>query len=286
MVDRTHYPAGVPCWVDTAQPDAEAAMAFYGGLFGWEFADVLPAGAPGRYIVARLGGRDVAAIGWAPDDPPRSPQWSTYVAVDDLAATAVAVIEAGGDVVVPAADMGDAGRMAVFADPAAAVFLGWQAGSHAGARAVNEPGTWNWSGLETRDPAGAVAFYRAVFGWEPLGGLDASGGGLWALPGYGDYLATIDPDLRARQAAAGVPPGFADAVAWLRALSPDTDPALVPSRWGVVFAVDDADAAVARLESLGGTVLVPTFEAGPTRQAVVADPEGAQFTLSAYTAGA
>ncbi len=215
MVDRERYPAGVPCWVDTAQPDPDAAMAFYGGVFGWEFADLLPPEAPGRYIAARLGGLDVAAIGWDSEGDGRSAQWSTYVAVDRLATTAVRVLEAGGDVVVPATEVGPAGRMAVFADASAAVFIGWEAGTRIGADVVNAPGTWNWSGLETRDPVGAVAFYRTVFGWEPLGGLDAAGGALWVLPGYSDTLERLDPGMRERHAAAGVPPGFSDAVAWL-----------------------------------------------------------------------
>lgn len=34
MNHRT-YPPGVPRWVDTAQPDVEAAKEFYGGLFRW-----------------------------------------------------------------------------------------------------------------------------------------------------------------------------------------------------------------------------------------------------------
>jgi len=283
MVDRERYPAGVPCWVDTAQPDPDAAMAFYGGVFGWEFADLLPPDAPGRYIAARLGGLDVAAIGWDSEGDGRSAQWSTYVAVDRLATTAVRVLEAGGDVVVPATEVGPAGRMAVFADSSAAVFIGWEAGTRIGADVVNAPGTWNWSGLETRDPAGAVEFYRTVFGWEPLGGLDAAGGALWVLPGYSDTLERLDPGMRERHAAAGVPPGFSDAVAWLRGLSPATDPAAVPSRWGVVFAVSDVDDTVARVTSLGGEVQVAPFDAGPTRQAVVADPAGASFTVNSYT---
>jgi hypothetical protein len=283
MVDRERYPAGVPCWVDTAQPDADAAMAFYGAVFGWEFADLLPPEAPGRYIVARLGGRDVAAIGWDPESGGRSAAWSTYVAVDRLATIAVKVIEAGGDVVVPATEVGTAGRMAVFADPSAAVFLGWEPGDRVGAEAVNESGSWNWSGLETRDPAGAIEFYRAVFGWEPLGQLDESGGALWVLPGYGDTLARLDPGLRERHAAEGVPPGFSDAVAWLRGLSPATDPETVPSRWGVVFAVDDVDETVRRVTAQGGSVLVAPFDAPPTSQAVVADTAGATFTVNSYT---
>jgi uncharacterized protein len=31
MHDRDWYPAGVPCWIDTAQPDPKAAAGFYGG---------------------------------------------------------------------------------------------------------------------------------------------------------------------------------------------------------------------------------------------------------------
>jgi hypothetical protein len=36
MSERTDYPAGVPCWVDAFQPEPDAALRFYGGLFGWE----------------------------------------------------------------------------------------------------------------------------------------------------------------------------------------------------------------------------------------------------------
>ncbi|MGH3658951.1 MAG: VOC family protein, partial [Micromonosporaceae bacterium] len=60
MRERTGFPSGVPCWIDTAQPDPQAAVEFYSGLFGWEFEDQMPADAPGHYFVARLGGRDVA----------------------------------------------------------------------------------------------------------------------------------------------------------------------------------------------------------------------------------
>jgi predicted enzyme related to lactoylglutathione lyase len=55
--ERDGYIPGVPCAVDTSQPDPEAAVAFYGGLFGWEFEDVMPQGSANRYFVARLRGR-------------------------------------------------------------------------------------------------------------------------------------------------------------------------------------------------------------------------------------
>jgi uncharacterized protein len=36
MSERDGYQPGVPCWIDTWQPDADAAVAFYTQLFGWE----------------------------------------------------------------------------------------------------------------------------------------------------------------------------------------------------------------------------------------------------------
>lgn len=42
MLERDGYPHGVPCWVDTRQPDPEAAVAFYGDLFGWTFEERTP----------------------------------------------------------------------------------------------------------------------------------------------------------------------------------------------------------------------------------------------------
>src|SRR5688500_6321838 len=158
MLERDGYPAGVPCWIDTAQPDVDAAVDFYRGLFGWDFEDRMPADAPGHYFVAKLRGRDVAAVGSQPEGAPPDPVWNTYVWVDDADATAAKGCDAGGAVLTELFDVLDAGRMAVCADPVGAVFCLWQAGTHRGAQIVNEPNSWNWSDLNTRDVAGAKAF--------------------------------------------------------------------------------------------------------------------------------
>ena len=47
---------------------------------------------------------------------------------------------AGGQVLMPATDIGDAGRMAFVADPTGAAVGLWQANQHIGATLVNEPG--------------------------------------------------------------------------------------------------------------------------------------------------
>ena len=59
MSERDRYPAGVPCWVETLQPDPRAAAAFYAGVLGWEFTGPGPMPGGGNYYVGRLGGRDV-----------------------------------------------------------------------------------------------------------------------------------------------------------------------------------------------------------------------------------
>src|SRR4051794_36193640 len=96
MPDRDGYPAGVPCWIDTSQPDPEAAVAFYGGLFGWEFEDLMPPGAPGKYFIGRIRGGDVAAVSGVPEGAPPIATWNTYVQVDSADETAARVRDAGG----------------------------------------------------------------------------------------------------------------------------------------------------------------------------------------------
>jgi uncharacterized protein len=283
MLERDGYPAGVPCWVDTEQPDPEAAVSFYGGLFGWEFEDRMPPGSPGRYFVARLRGRDVAAVGSQSEQLPPTPIWRTYVWVDSADETVARVKEAGGTALAGPFEVGDAGRMAVLADAEGAVFCVWQARGHRGAQLVNEPGTWNFSELNTRDADRAAAFYAAVFGWEATTvDLGENGFTMFRRPGYGDHLAERDPDLRDRMAADGAPEGFEDAVAWLVPMTGEGAAEDAPPHWSITFAVDDADAVAERAANLGGTVLTPPFDAPWVRMTVLSDPQGATFTASKY----
>ena len=46
--------------------------------------------------------------------------------------------------------------------------------------------------------------------------------------------------------------------------------------------MDRPDATAARAAELGGSVEVPPFDAGPVRQAMLRDPEGAQFPVGKY----
>jgi predicted enzyme related to lactoylglutathione lyase len=273
------YPHGVPCWIDTEQPDPEAARHFYGELFGWSFEDAVPADAPGSYWIATLDGRDVAAIAPGGGD---EIAWNTYIAVDDADASAVLVASQGGTIASEAADAGPDGRTATCIDPTGAAFRLWQPRARPGAQLVNAPGSWNFSDLHTDDLERAAAFYPAVFGWEAEA-LDLGGGAtatMWRRPGYGDHLeATVDPEIRTRQSEVAAPPGFEDAIGWLQPLEAG---AASSPHWHVTITVRDRDDSVAAAERLGASIL-SSADSDWTRSAEIRDPQGAELTLSQFT---
>ena len=262
MSTRDSYPAGVPCWVETLQADTRAAAAFYEGLMGWTLvgSEDPDEEHDWSYLVARLDGADVAGIGALPDGV--APSWVTHVRVDSAEDAAERACAAGGAVLDGPVDASPAGRFVVLADPLGAVFCAWEAEIRAGAERINEPGAWAMSALQTPDPARAAAFYECVFGWlaEPWGPVH-----LLRLPGYvgGTDEQPVPRDVVAVMAPAQ--PGGASA-------------------WAVDFWVADLDAAVARAADLGGRVLVPVHDRPPFRSAVLADPEGAAFSLSQLAA--
>jgi predicted enzyme related to lactoylglutathione lyase len=298
MPERDGYIPGVPCWVDAHEPDPEAAVDFYGGLFGWRFEDVMPPGSEGRYFIARgdasassvfdtsgdKHGGDVAAVRSIPATAPPMAHWSTYFWVDSADEAVSRVRDAGGAVPVEPFDFMNACRMAVCTDPEGAAFGVWEAREHKGAGLVNDPGALVFNGLNTRDADGARSFYGSVFGWRtlPIGG----GGEGWALSGYGDYLERYHPDLREGMAAAGAPKGFEDVVASINPIA--ADQADTPAHWSVTFAVADADAAATKATELGGKVIVAPFDAPwststyTIRIAVLSDPQGATFSVSRF----
>ncbi len=278
MPERDGYIPGVPCWVDTTQPDPEAAVDFYRRLFGWELEDVMPPGSPAKYFVARIRGGRVAAVGSQPEGRSAEALWNTYIWVESADATASKVRDAGGKVLIDPFDVMDSGRMALLADPSGAAFCVWQAKQHKGAQIVNEHGSLNFNTLNTRDPEAAKAFYGSVFGW----GILALPGGfeMWTLAGYGDHLERDNPGIRKAVAESGGPEGFEDVVASINPIR-EEQPDVAP-HWGVTFAVDDADAIAEKAAELGGQVIAPPFDAPWVRMTVIADPQGATFTASKY----
>lgn len=250
-MEMTNYEPGTPCWVDIGVPDMDAAVAFYGGLFGWSFDE--PDEATGGYRQARLRGSSVAGFG--PQMNPGPPVWATYVSVSDAEATQEAIEGAGGETIVGVMEVMDFGRMGVYADDAGAVISTWQAGTHPGCQLVNEPGALCWNELTTREPGGAKAFYSGVFGWTAHDN---------EMP---DGMIYTEWHLGERT------------IGGMMAMIGDEWPPELPNHWMVYFAVEDTDAACATVAELGGEVPVPPFDTPAGRIAVVNDTAGAHFSL-------
>jgi predicted enzyme related to lactoylglutathione lyase len=252
MSERDSYPAGVPCWVDNLVPDPRAATEFYGELFGWEFDGP----GPGDYYVAKVRGRDVAGVGQAP--PGVSPGWNTYVSVASADDTA----RAADRVIVEPFDVLPAGRLAAIADPDGAVIGVWEPADRLGCQLVNEAAAYAMSALHTGNTDAAARFYHDLFGWENE--EFAPGISLFRLPGYvgGEPAQPVPRDV-------------------IAVMAQDDGPA----RWSVDFWVTDADELAARAPELGGSVVVPPFDSIPKRQAVLADPFGAVFSVSTAPSG-
>ena len=116
--------------------------------------------------------------------------------------------------------------------------------------------------LDARGRADVLEFYGAVFGWTA---------GLLPMAGVADYTEFRIAD----KGIAGMMP-----------MEGDSQPTDMPNHWMVYFAVDDCDAAVAKVEELGGKVAVAPTEVPPGTFAIVSDPQGATFGVIAMRAAA
>jgi predicted enzyme related to lactoylglutathione lyase len=245
MAERSSYAPGTPSWVDLTTPDLQAALRFYGELFGWQFEDA--GEEAGHYHQALLRGQRVAGIGPNPPGSPPASFWSTYFSGSDVDAHATAIAEAGGQVSFGPTDVMDQGRMLVGQDPAGAMFGIWEPRAHAGAQIVNEHAAFSWNELIGNDLEAPARFYGAVFGL----GFDDLGDAPYKLAKLGD-----------------------DVVAGIAATGGDSSP-----YWLTYFMHDEVDAGFARARELGGELVGEITDSQFGRYARVQDPQGAVFGL-------
>jgi predicted enzyme related to lactoylglutathione lyase len=249
---RDSAPIGAPCWVDLFTSDPDRSTEFYGRLFGWT------AEAPneefGGYINLNKDGIRIAGA-MKNDGSTGTPDvWSVYLATEDAQATADAAVANGGQVFVPPMQVGDFGTMVLLADAGGAAIGAWQPDEHHGFGILGDPGTPSWFELHTRDYDATTKFYRDVFKWNAHVMADEPGFRYTTLGEGDDSLA-----------------GIMDATAFL----PDG----VSAHWSIYFGVKDADAALAEIVELGGSVVAPAEDTPYGRLATVADPTGALFKL-------
>ena len=252
-IDR-HAP-GSFCWIELNTTDQKAAKTFYSKLFGWE-PDDSPIGPDAFYTTFKLGGRSAAA-GYTMNAEQRAQgvpsHWGIYMEVQNADDAAAKAKQLGGNVIAPAFDVMDYGRMAVLQDPTGAYFCVWQPMTHHGIQIAHVNGTLCWADLSTDDPKRAEDFYGGLLGWTFMRDeKDPSG---YVHIKHGEHPI------------GGIPPGT------------HRKPG-VPPHWLAYFQVDDVDAVAKNAAAMNAKLLLPPMSmAGVGRMAVIADPQGAVFAV-------
>lgn len=247
-------PNGMPVWYELMTSDADGAQAFYADVVGWSIA---PSGmaATGDYrILTAPDGQGAGGLMPLPAGAPIQPGWFAYIGVDDVDAVAEQVVKLGGRVHTPPQDIPGVGRFAFVADPQGLAFYIMRGDSTESSQAfhVNAPGHCGWNELVTSDHTSALAFYGTLFGWQnnesmPMGEM----GDYCFIDHAGQRIGAI------MTAGAG----------W-------------PTRWSCYFNVPSIDAAILRIGTGGGSVMIgPQEVPGGMHIVIGTDPQGAAFAL-------
>lgn len=249
---------GKVVWNDLMTEDLDAARRFYGGVFGWTFDNYSARPGRGRYAIARLGNVYVAGLVPVPSraDGKKVSRWLPYVSVDNVDRAVARATDAGATVAADAREVGF-GRVAAIIDPEGAVIglARSKVGDPDDTTTRPRVGRIVWTELLTnRTPTEAAEFYRSLVDYE-VKTIERRGGEYTLLTMQGENRAGI-----------------------LKNPSNEWQPA-----WLTYFGVDDPVEASARVESLGGKVLLPpspTLREGT--MAVVTDPSGAILILQKF----
>jgi predicted enzyme related to lactoylglutathione lyase len=244
--DPANIPSNIVLWHGLLTTDADAAEAFYSGLFGWETERA----APGRYLISH----DGALIGGISEIQPQDPDvngstWLLGISVPDTRASVDRARRAGATVFVDMERAEGIGDWAVIEDPQAAQVLLFTPEIPVGGK--KGAGHWAWAELWTQDLEASFDFYAATVGWE---------GGTWDRPDgeYPVFLSDGEP-------RAGLVP--IEGGEW--------EPG-----WAPYVGVADLSATIEQAEALGGQILFqpdPEVDAGLI--AGLIDPTGVGFLI-------
>jgi predicted enzyme related to lactoylglutathione lyase len=244
---------GKVVWRDLLTNTPEASRRFYG-----EPRVFVGVGGGDAYMLIRHNGEliggmvDTNALGKTENIS----QWITTISVSDIDAAAGRVAGAGGKIINAPEPIGDRGRMAVVEDSTGALFAMIQAqgGDPADSEAVQNG--WLWDELWTSNVDTATGFYQTVFGFEHKDHAVENADRNYRVLQYGD------------KPRAGV----------LKNPFGDERPV-----WVNYIRVVDPSAVTARVEELGGRVLVEA-QARPIggEVAFIAGPSGAGVALQTW----
>jgi uncharacterized protein len=240
---------GAFCWYELRTTDPNAARAFYAEVTGWH---VEPSG--DSSLVFHAGASRVGGLVELPERARAHgapAHWLGHLCVEDIDASVHRMIARGSQRLGPVQQAADGRRVALLRDPEGAVLAlcsGGDAWSREGVA---------WHELHTTDHEQAWATYAELFGWKATETLSLG-------PEAGPYQmfswAGSDRSVGGMASTARAPH--------------------IHTHWLFYLTVADLDVSLARVRSLGGTVVNGPMEVrGGDRIAQCEDPQGAAFAL-------
>jgi predicted enzyme related to lactoylglutathione lyase len=253
-------------WRDLLTNDPAASQRFYGELFDWTFESVGTASnlkSDSAYTLIRHDGKLIGGMidTLALNNRDDISQWVVLLSVEDIDASVKAVTASGGEIVTPATDLQDRGRLAVIRDAEGALLGLLETRDGDPRDSETEMSGFLWDELWTTDVDNASTFYNEV------AGLTSDN-------------VDIDPDEAITTSYNLLKAGDTPRVGIMPNPLDGLDPV-----WVSYIRVESPAAITARVDELGGRVIV---EAAPRRiggeAAFVAGPSGAGIALQTWPA--
>jgi predicted enzyme related to lactoylglutathione lyase len=248
-------------WHDLLTTTPAESRAFYAELFGWEFerpATAVGVGDDDSYMLIRHDGELIGGMFDARvlDREQNISQWVTVMSVNDIDAAIERAAANDGKVMTPPTDVGARGKLAVIAGPDKGIIALLQARD--GLPKEQEPATngWLWNELWTDDVDRATRFYQELAGLEV------------------DDREVPGTDRQYRILGSGDKPRVG--------ILPNPFEGELPV-WVNYLRVDDPAAIAARVEALGGRVIVDAQKRAIGGEvAFIAGPSGAGIALQTW----
>lgn len=241
-------------WYDLMTNDIPSVKNFYSELFGWEYIET---GDPDNdYAVVLHNGNPIAGMFELRDvkAEQRYSQWVSYLSIDNMKMAIEYTKRNGGSIYREPFQLPNRGTIAIVFDSQNAVTAFVKSSS--GDPVDDEPvyNEWLWTELWSNDIENSVSFYNGLLNYEYKKFKTKAE----------NFYHVLEKESKPRAGIVKIP--YED----------------VKPHWMPYIAVEDPSAVVAKVESLGGKVLLGEEGVVGNTAAIIADPSGAVFTVQKW----
>lgn len=241
-------------WYDLMTTDVSAVEKFYGELFGWEFDD--SGNTDASYSVIKHNGKNIGGIFALDKTKSKSAnsQWISFLSVENMESAIDYIKKNDGKIYTKPFDLPERGTVAVVIDPQDAVFALVHSSSGDSKDAEPVYNEWLWTELWTKNIDASLNFYKNMIGYQSKVFMTQAETKYYVLRNENKPRAGV-----VKIMLEGVTP-----------------------HWMPYIAVDEPAKIIAKVEDLGGKIILGQEGIAGHTAAIIADPTGAVFTVHVW----